>query len=67
MKKLEVYVICIILKVPLPVGYFSAFSSCLDCSVGVAFLYSGGVWFLFIVEVSPSGWDWTIGLSRFLG
>ena len=33
MKKLEVYVICIILKVPLPVGYFSAFSSCLDCCV----------------------------------
>ena len=34
---------------------------------GVAFLYSGGLWFLFIVEVSPSGWGWMIGLSRFLG
>ena len=34
---------------------------------GVAFLYSGGMWFLFIVEVSPSGWGWTIDLSRFLG
>ena len=33
---------------------------------GVVFLYSGGLWFLFIVEVSPSGWGWTIGLSRFL-
>ena len=32
---------------------------------GVGFLYSGGLWFLFIVEVSPSGWGWTIGLSRF--
>ena len=31
---------------------------------GVGFLYSGGLWFLFIVEVSPSGWGWTIGLSR---
>ena len=34
---------------------------------GVAFLYSGGLWFLFIVEVCPSGWDWTLGLSRFPG
>ena len=23
---------------------------------GVAFLYSGSLWFLFTVEVSPSGW-----------
>ena len=30
-------------------------------------LYSGGLWFLFIVEVSPSGWGWTIGLSTFPG
>ena len=34
---------------------------------GVSFLYSGGLWFLSIVEVSPSGWGWTIGLSRFPG
>ena len=34
---------------------------------GVAFLYSGDLWFLFIVEVSPSGWGWTNGLSRFPG
>ena len=34
---------------------------------GVAFLYSGGLWFLFIVEVSPSGWGWMIDLPRFLG
>ena len=33
----------------------------------VGFLYSGGLWFLFIVEVLPSGWGWTIGLSRFPG
>ena len=30
---------------------------------GVAFLYSGSLWFLFIVEVSPSGWGWTVDLS----
>ena len=34
---------------------------------GVGFLYSGGLWFLFIVEVLPSGWGWTVGLSRFPG
>ena len=34
---------------------------------GMAFLYSGSLWFLFIVEVSPSGWGWMIGLSRFSG
>ena len=34
---------------------------------GVGFLYSGGLWFLFIVEVLPSGWGWMIGLSRFPG
>ena len=34
---------------------------------GEAFLYSGGLWLLFIVEVSPSGWGWTIGLSGFHG
>ena len=33
---------------------------------GVGFLYSGGLWFLFIVEILPSGWCWTSGLSRFL-
>ena len=50
-----------IFHVLLPVGYFSAFSPCLDCCV-----WSGGLWFLFNVEVSPSGWGWTIGLSKFL-
>ena len=34
---------------------------------GMAFLCSGGLWFLFIVEVSPSGWGWMIGLSRVPG
>ena len=34
---------------------------------GVGFLYSGGLWFFFIVEVSPSGWGWMIGLSMFPG
>ena len=34
---------------------------------GVGFLYSGGLWFLFIVEVLPSGGGWTIGLSKFSG
>jgi len=24
---------------------------------GVAFLYAGNLWFLFIVEVAPCGWD----------
>ena len=34
---------------------------------GVGFLYSAGLWLLFIVEVSPSGWGWMTGLSRFPG
>ena len=32
---------------------------------GVAFLYSGSLWFLFIVEVPHCGWGWMGGLSRF--
>ena len=32
---------------------------------GVAFPYSGSLWFLFIVEVPLCGWGWTDGLSRF--
>ena len=32
---------------------------------GVAFLYSGSLWFLFIVEVPHCGWVWMGGLSRF--
>ena len=32
---------------------------------GMGFLYFGGLWFLFIVEVSLSGLGWTIDLSRF--
>ena len=31
---------------------------------GVGFLYSAGLWFLFIVEILPSEWGCTIGLSR---
>ena len=34
---------------------------------GVAFLYSGGLWFLFIVKVSPTGWGWMFLLSRYAG
>ena len=34
---------------------------------GVAFLYAGSLWFLFIVEVPPCGWGWMSGLSRFPG
>ena len=33
---------------------------------GVGFLYSGGLWFLFTVEVLPSGWGWMIGFQGFL-
>ena len=34
---------------------------------GVAFLYSGSLWFLFIVEVPLCRWGWMGGLSRFPG
>ena len=34
---------------------------------GVGFVYSAGLWFLFIVKILPSGWGWMIGLSRFPG
>ena len=34
---------------------------------GVAFLYSGSLWFLFIVEVLLCRWGWMGGLSRFPG
>ena len=34
---------------------------------GVAFPYSGSLWFLFVVEVPHGGWGWTGGLSRFPG
>ena len=33
---------------------------------GVSFLYSDGLWFLFIVEILPSEWGWTIGFQGFL-
>ena len=33
---------------------------------GVAFLYSGGLWFLFTVEVSPSGWAGSLACRGFL-
>ena len=56
-----------IFHVPLPVGYFSAFSSCLGCCArnGLSVFCWSVV--TFFVEVSPSGWGWTIGLSRFPG
>ena len=34
---------------------------------GVAFLYAGSLWFLFIMEVPPCGWGWSSGLPRFPG
>ena len=34
---------------------------------GVACLYSGSLWFVFIVEVPHCGWGWTCGLSRIPG
>ena len=34
---------------------------------GVAFQYSGSLWFLFILEVPRCGWCWMVGLSRFPG
>ena len=34
---------------------------------GLAFPYSGSLWFLFIVEVPCCGWGWTGGSSRFPG
>ena len=56
-----------IYHVPLPAEYFSAFSSCYIAVFGVAFPYSGSLWFLFIVEVPHCGLGWTSGLSRFPG
>ena len=59
-KKLEVYVICIILKVPLPVGYFSAFSSCLDVCV-----WSGlSVFWLPVVPFYCGGFTQWVGVGR---
>ena len=35
---------------------------------GVAFLYVGGLWFLFIVEVPPFGWfGWVLVKVSWLG
>ena len=31
---------------------------------GVAFLYAGSLWFLFIVEVPPCGWGWMSWLGK---
>ena len=47
------------ISLPFHLVYISVF--------GVAFLYFGGLWLLFIVEVSPSGWGWMIGFSRIPG
>ena len=33
---------------------------------GVGFLYCGGLWFLFNVEVSPSGWVGRLACQGFL-
>ena len=51
--------------VVLPSGYFSAFHLVYIAVFGLAFLYSGSWWFLFIVEVPHCGWSWTGVLSRF--
>ena len=53
--------------VPLPAGYFSAFSSVPIAGFGVVFLSSDSLWFLFFVEVPHCGWHCTGGLSRFPG
>ena len=55
--------------VPLPAKYSSKMSLHLVyiAVFGVAFLYSGSLWFLFIVAVPRCGWGWTCGLSRFPG
>ena len=50
------YLLCI--SLPFHLVYIAVF--------GVAFLYSGNLWFLFIVEVPPCGWGWEGDLSRFL-
>ena len=55
-----------IYHVPLPAEYFSTSFSCLIAVFGVAFLYSGSLWFLFFVEVPPCGWglnDWLVKVS----
>ena len=56
-----------IYPVPLPAGYFSAFHLIYIAVFGVAFLYSGSLSFLFIVEVPSCGLGWTGGLSKFPG
>ena len=33
---------------------------------GMAFLYSGSLWFLFIVKVPRCGWGWMGACQRFL-
>ena len=45
------------ISLPLHLVYIAVF--------GVAFPYSGSLWFVFIVEVPHCGWGWTGGLSRF--
>ena len=50
-----------------PVGISLPFHLVYIAVFGVAFVYSGSLWFLFIVEVPLCGWGWTGGLSRFPG
>ena len=33
---------------------------------GVAFLYAGSLWFLFIVHIPPCGWGWLTGFQGFM-
>ena len=47
------------ISLPFHLAYIAVF--------GVVFLCSGSLWFLFIVEVSPIEWGWTIGLLNFPG
>ena len=46
-------------------GIYLPFNLVYIAVFGVAFLYSGSWWLLFIVEVPSCGWSWTSSLSRF--
>ena len=48
----------LIISLPFYLVYIAVF--------GVAFPYSGSLWFLFIVDVSRCGWGWTWACQGFL-
>ena len=56
-----------IYPVPLPAGIPLSLHLVYIAVFGVAFLYSGSLWLLFIVEFPRCGWGCTGGLSMFLG